>query len=65
MANGQRASMIAQHCGLEYWKKRRGIKINMYPVSDKPGANKWYKRYTHKRERQFDKNLINEELNVS
>jgi len=60
MANGQRASMIAHCTGREYYSKRRGNNNSqgLWPVSDNPGANKWYKRYTHKRERQFDKRLI-------
>jgi hypothetical protein len=62
MANGKRASMLANICGKDYYNKRRGVKLNMHPVSCKPGKNKWFKRYTHKRERVFDKLLIVKEL---
>lgn len=63
MAHGQRASRINGHIGKEYFQKRRGMKCNcLHSVSDRPGTNKLYKRYTHKLERIYDKNLIKKEL---
>lgn len=47
--------------GLEYYQKRRGLKLNMIPVSHRPGINKKNKRRTHKIERRFDKLLVKKE----
>ena len=63
MANGQRASILANSCGVDYWQKRRGIKFNMPPKSHRSGVNKKTKRFTHKIERIYDKNLCLKELN--
>jgi hypothetical protein len=63
MANGQRASMIANSCGVDYWQKRRGLSLNMFSKSSRPGVNKKTKRFTHKIERKYDKKFCVEELN--
>lgn len=65
MSHGERKSMLANHTGKEYWKKRGFSKKAGWQksISNRAGQNKLTKRFTNKSERMQVKNYLNQEKN--